>query len=139
MKSALVCVCVCLALISGCGYGEAPSSGSAKYVKLSESNFEEAVLKNPKPVLVDFGATWCEPCRGMEPVIAELAAEFEGRATVGKVDIDSEPSVAAKYDIGPIPAFLFFKNGKVVDGVIGGTRKRVLAAKLSRLLSETRE
>ena len=92
--------------------------------------FQERVLQSDEPVLVDFYATWCAPCRMMNPIVEQLEAEYAGRAGVYKVDIDQYPGTAAKYDVGNIPAFLVFDDGEVVDRVVGGTDKADLAARL---------
>ncbi len=103
-------------------------------LELNESNFDNEVLKSDKPVLVDFWAEWCGPCRMISPIIEEMHAEYEGKAVLGKVDVDSAPSIAAKYGIRNIPTILFFKNGEVVDKQVGAVPKATLVQKLSALL-----
>lgn len=102
----------------------------AKAVELNNSNFEELVLNSNKPVLVDFWAEWCGPCRMVGPVVEEIAGEYADKAVVGKIDVDSNQELSIKYGIRSIPALLFFKNGEVVDNVIGAVPKSVLTTKL---------
>jgi thioredoxin 1 len=101
---------------------------------ITDANFDEVVLKSDKPVLVDFWAEWCGPCRMVGPVVEELAKEFEGKAVVGKVDVDSNPEISMKFGIRNIPALLFFKGGEIVDKQIGAVPKSVLAQKLNAQL-----
>jgi thioredoxin 1 len=101
---------------------------------ITDANFNEVVLKSDKPVLVDFWAEWCGPCRMVGPVVEELAKEFEGKAVVGKVDVDSNPEISMKFGIRNIPALLFFKGGEIVDKQIGAVPKSVLAQKLNAQL-----
>jgi thioredoxin 1 len=101
---------------------------------ITDANFDEIVLKSDKPVLVDFWAEWCGPCRMVGPVVEELAKEFEGKAVVGKVDVDSNPEISMKFGIRNIPALLFFKGGEIVDKQIGAVPKSVLAQKLNAQL-----
>ncbi len=103
-------------------------------IELTDANFEEKVLKSDKPVLVDFWAEWCGPCRMVSPIVNELATEFEGKAVIGKVDVDKNPEVSAKFGIRNIPTILFFKNGEVVDKQVGVAQKNVLASKIEDLL-----
>lgn len=111
-------------------------ANNGKYVTLTDSNFQEEVLNTNGAVLVDFTAVWCGPCRMIAPVIDELANEFEGRAKVGKLDVDNNPQVAMQYGIRSIPTLLYFKDGQVVDQLIGAASKKVLASKLEALASE---
>ena len=103
-------------------------------IEITDSNFEEVVLKADKPVLVDFWAEWCGPCRMVGPVVEELASEYDGKAVIGKVDVDNNPEVSLKFGIRNIPALLFFKNGEIVDKQIGAVPKSVLAEKLDKQL-----
>jgi thioredoxin 1 len=104
------------------------------YTTFTEANFRREVLENPQPVLVDFWAPWCGPCQVMAPVIDELATAFAGRATVGKVNVDEQPALAARYGIRSIPTLLIFHDGQVVDQAIGVVPKQALAAKLAARL-----
>ncbi len=103
-------------------------------IEITDSNFEEVVLKTEKPVLVDFWAEWCGPCRMVAPIVADIAKEYDGKAVVGKLDVDSNPEVATKYGIRNIPTILFFKNGEVADKQVGAVPKSVLTTKIEALL-----
>jgi thioredoxin 1 len=109
---------------------------NAKYVTLTDSNFKDEVLQSDQPVLVDFWAAWCGPCRMIAPIIEELASEFEGRAKIAKLDVDHNPRVAMQFGVRSIPTLLFFKDGQVVDQLIGASSKRVLADKLGSLVEQ---
>ena len=100
-------------------------------LEITDSTFKEMVLDSDKPVLVDFWAVWCGPCRMVGPIVEELAQDFEGKAVVGKVDVDNNQQVSVDYGIRNIPTLLIFKNGEVVDKVVGVAPKEVLAEKLS--------
>ena len=99
-------------------------------LEITDTNFKEIVLDSEMPVLVDFWATWCGPCRMVGPIVDELANEFKGKAVVGKVNVDDNSSVPSEYGIRNIPALLIFKNGEIVDKVIGAVPKNVLAEKI---------
>jgi len=103
-------------------------------VIVSESNFEEIVINSDKPVMIDFWAEWCGPCRMLAPYVEQLAADFEDKAIVGKVDIEQCPDIANRYGIRNIPTLLFFKGGELVDKHVGVTTKAALAGKLNALL-----
>lgn len=103
-------------------------------VTLTDANFEELVKKSDKPVLVDFWAEWCGPCKMIGPVVEELSQEYEGKVLIGKLDVDSNPNVSVEFGIRSIPTLLFFKNGQVVDKQVGVVPKNVLAQKLNALL-----
>lgn len=94
----------------------------------------DAAIAGDKPVLVDFWATWCGPCRMIAPVIEEIAAEFEGKAVVGKVDVDEEPGLAQRYGIMSIPTLMVMKGGKVVETAVGARSKDAVAGMLNRHL-----
>jgi len=108
----------------------------AKYVTLTDSNFQDEVLNSDKPVLVDFWATWCGPCRMIAPAIEQLAGEFEGRAVVAKMDVDHNPQVPMQFGVRSIPTLLFFKDGQVVDQLVGAVPKKQLANKLDTLVGQ---
>ena len=103
-------------------------------LEITESNFEELVIKSDKPVLVDFWAEWCGPCRMVGPIVDELSNDFEGRAVVGKVNVDAEGGISMKYGIRNIPTLLIFKYGEIVDKQVGVAPKQVLANKLEALI-----
>ncbi|MBC34952.1 MAG: thioredoxin [Bacteroidetes bacterium] len=103
-------------------------------LEITDANFEELVLNSDKPVLLDFWAVWCGPCRMVGPLVEELAGEYEGKAVVGKVDVDNNPAVSAKFGIRNIPTILFFKNGEIVDKQVGAVPKTVLAGKLEAIM-----
>lgn len=103
-------------------------------LEITDSNFEELVTKSDKPVLIDFWAEWCGPCRMVGPIVNDLATEYEGKAVIGKVDVDNNPAITNKFGIRNIPTILFIKNGEVVDKQVGAVPKNVLAAKLESLL-----
>ena len=98
------------------------------------SNFNEEVLESSLPVLVDFWAEWCGPCRMISPLIDELHEEFKNQAVIGKVNVDSESDISAKYGITSIPTLLFFKNGEIVDKHVGSASKSQLEDKIKSLL-----
>ncbi len=103
-------------------------------VAVSADNFEQEVLKSEVPVLLDFWAVWCNPCKMIAPHVDALASEYDGRAKVMKVNVDEEQEIATKYGIMSIPTLLFFKEGKVVDTLVGAVPKSSIASKLEGLL-----
>jgi thioredoxin 1 len=100
---------------------------------LTSSNFDQEVVKSSQPVLVDFWAEWCGPCKQIAPMLDELATEYEGKVKVGKINVDDNQGLAAQYRINSIPTLLFFKNGQVVDQIIGARSKKDFKAKLDQL------
>lgn len=106
-----------------------------KPIEITESNFEQEILKADKPVLIDFWATWCGPCKMVAPIVEELANELEGKLKVGKVDVDNNQQLAMKFGIRSIPTLLIFKDGKVIDQIIGAAPKRNLLDKISKHLN----
>lgn len=102
--------------------------------EFTDANFEELVLNADKPVLVDFWAEWCGPCRMISPLVKELAEEYGAQAVIGKMDVDGNPNTAVKFGIRNIPTILFFKNGEIVDKSVGAVPKTILASKLDALV-----
>ena len=103
-------------------------------IEVTDENFDEIVLQSEKPVLVDFWAEWCGPCRMIGPLVAELSDDYKGKAVITKMDVDSNPGTAAKFGIRNIPTVLFFKNGEVADKQVGAVPKTILASKIDSLL-----
>ncbi len=103
-------------------------------IEITDNNFNEIVEKADKPVIIDFWAEWCGPCRMVGPIVEEIAKEYEGKAIVGKLDVDSNPQTATKFSVRSIPTILFLKNGEVVDKQIGAVPKNVLIEKLDALI-----
>ena len=101
-----------------------------KPVELTDGNFDKEVMQSPMPVLVDFWAVWCGPCKMIAPLVEEIAKEYDGRLKVGKVDVDSNPEVSMKFGIRSIPTLMIFKGGKVVEQIIGAIPKRNLLDKV---------
>jgi thioredoxin 1 len=100
----------------------------------TDSNFDSEIAAADKPVIVDFWAAWCGPCRAIAPVIEELATEYEGKAIVGKLDVDENPNIAVKFGVRSIPTVLFIKNGEVKDTIVGALPKAAFAERLQKLL-----
>jgi len=103
-------------------------------LEFTDANFEDLVIKSDKPVIVDFWAVWCGPCRIVGPIVQEIGEEYSEKATVGKLDVDHNPESARKYGIRNIPTILYFKGGEVVDKQVGAVPKQVLVQKLEALL-----
>ncbi len=103
-------------------------------IDVTDATFEEVVLNSDKPVIVDFWAEWCGPCRMVGPIVKELAEEYGDKAVVTKMDVDSNPGTSVKFGIRNIPTILFFKNGEIVDKQVGAVPKTILASKLDALL-----
>ncbi len=103
-------------------------------LEITDANFEELVLKSDKPVVIDFWAVWCGPCRMVGPIVNEIGEDYKDTLVVGKVDVDNNPGISAKYGIRNIPTILFFKNGEVVDKQVGAVPKQVLVGKVEPLL-----
>lgn len=106
----------------------------SKPIELTDSSFDNEVLNADEPVLVDFWAEWCGPCRMVGPIVEELAQEYEGKAKIGKVDVDNNPEISMKYGIRSIPSLLIFKGGEVVDQIVGAVPKSQLKKQLEAQL-----
>lgn len=102
-------------------------------LEITDANFEE-IINTDKPVMIDFWAVWCGPCRMIAPIVEDLAKEYEGKAIIGKVDVDSNPAVAAKFGIRNIPTVLYIKNGEVADKQVGAVPRPKLEEKLTAML-----
>lgn len=99
-------------------------------VQLTDDNFQNTVLDSDKVAIVDFWAEWCGPCRAVAPIIEELSTQYDGKAVVGKVNVDENPGISTKYGIRNIPTILFIKNGEIVDKQVGAVPKSILEQKL---------
>ncbi|MBX7093714.1 MAG: thioredoxin [Flavobacteriales bacterium] len=102
--------------------------------EITDANFEELVLKSDQPVMIDFWAEWCGPCRMIGPVVEEMSKEYDGKALIGKVNVDHNPGIASKFGIRNIPTILFLKNGEIVDKSVGAVPKSQLTDKLNKQL-----
>jgi thioredoxin 1 len=107
---------------------------SEKVLTITDSSFDADVIKSGKPVLVDFWATWCAPCKAIAPVLDAIAEEYDGQVVVGKVNVDDSPATPGKYGVRGIPTIILFKDGKVVDQVVGAVPKSQLEALIKKAL-----
>lgn len=107
----------------------------SKYLTVSDATFESEVLKSDKPVLVDFWAPWCGPCRMIAPIVEELANDYDGKAVIAKVNVDDNPKISMQFGIRSIPTLLIFKNGQVVDQIVGAVPRGVIESKLKSQLT----
>ncbi|MEO0072179.1 MAG: thioredoxin [candidate division WOR-3 bacterium] len=103
-------------------------------VELTNGNFKQEVFDSTIPVLVDFWASWCGPCQLLSPIVEEISNEYAGKLKVGKVNVDNEPELAQKYGIMSIPTILFFKNGEVVNSIVGAVPKNFLIKQINKIL-----
>ncbi len=108
--------------------------GDDKVLHVTDGDFEAKVLNSDKPVLVDFWAAWCGPCRAIAPVIEELASEYDGKAVIAKMNVDENPVTPGKFGIRAIPTLILFKDGKVVDQITGAVGKNMISAALDKLI-----
>jgi thioredoxin 1 len=102
-----------------------------KPINFTDDTFESEVLKSDKPVLVDFWAVWCGPCRMIAPIVEELAVEYDGKVKIGKLDVDNNQQVSIKYGVRSIPTILIFKDGQIKDTIIGAVPKNMIIQKLN--------
>lgn len=107
---------------------------AGKALEVTDSNFEQTILKSDKPALVDFWAVWCGPCRIVGPIVEEIASEYDGRAVVGKLDVDTNRETAVKFGIQAIPTLLLVKDGQIADRIVGAVDKNSIKSKLDALL-----
>ena len=141
IRMLLLCWLPLLWLVAGTGCdrdAQVSTAHATNIVLLSERNFQTEVIASAQPVLVDFWAPWCGPCRLIAPVLNELAVDFEGRAKIAKVNVDESSPLAQRFGIQAIPTLLIFSHGRVIDQVTGVVPKKDLAAKLEKVIVETK-
>jgi thioredoxin 1 len=107
----------------------------AKAIEVTDSTFEQEVLQSTQPVLVDFWAVWCGPCRAVAPVVEEIAGDYEGKLKVMKLDVDDNPRTASAYGVQSIPTLLVFKDGKPAERIVGAVPKKVIVDKLQSVMA----
>lgn len=105
-----------------------------KTVEITDDNFENEVIKSDKPVLIDFWAVWCGPCKLIAPIVEELASEYDGKVKIGKLDVDNNQQTSIKFGVRSIPTLLLFKNGELKDTIIGAVPKKTIVEKLNSVL-----
>jgi len=105
-----------------------------KIIEVTDSNFDQEILQSQHAALVDFGADWCPPCRAISPIVDTLATEYAGKAKIAKLDVDANPYITSRYGVRNLPTLLFFKDGKLVDKIVGAVGKKTMAEKLNSIV-----
>src|SRR5689334_176242 len=136
MASGLFVLLLASLVAGGCDRGSGHGARATNIVAITEANFQNEVMASSKPVLVDFWAIWCGPCKALAPVIDEIAKDYDGRVKVASVDVDAVPALAERYEIRGIPTVLMFRSGKVVDQFTGLRSKSEIQRQLDKLLAE---